>query len=167
MTLTREKMNQLQATPKRVVEPVPRSWTEERGQRRKTLRLRSRDGKHNFRLFLRSNLRFPENFTVGLAWVSPDDGEVTLLRCNGPHGTHSSQGFPPDHPHYGCHIHRPSPDDALQGVTIERDAEPTTEYATLEEAVLWLGEAAVIADLAEQLGVVRHPQIGLPFPEDV
>ena len=158
MDLTRKRMDDLIDIAKRIVEPVPRSWTEERGHRRRTFRAESIDRKASFRIFARVNERFQENFTIGLAWQTPEGGEIVLLRCNGPHGIHRNQGFPPDDPHYGCHVHRVRPEDAAIGLTVERDAEKTSEYSSFEEAVLWLGKTASIAGLGDRFGIARHEQ---------
>ena len=48
---------------------------------------------------MRRSEDLPENFSVGLVFLPGDGtGEVTLLRCNGPHGAYNDS-FDPAHPH--------------------------------------------------------------------
>jgi hypothetical protein len=94
--------------------------------------------KGSFAVFIRRNVDFPENFSVGLTYNANDGrAEIRLLRCNGKHGVYNrgTAGFDPNHPHYDFHIHRASESALESGSTAEKDATATTEYASLEEAV--------------------------------
>lgn len=56
-------------------------------------------------VFMRKNVYFEENFSIGLMYQATDEpSSITLLRMNGAHGKHTNN-WPQDHPHYGCHIH--------------------------------------------------------------
>ena len=70
------------------------------------MRLKSADGELEFRAFMRRSEDLPENFSIGLVFLPQDGtGEVTLLRCNGPHGAFNDS-FDPAHPHSDFHVHR-------------------------------------------------------------
>ena len=52
------------------------------------MKLQSKDGEHDFSVFMRVNQRFPEIFSVGLIYHPKDDPKkICLLRCNGCQGT--------------------------------------------------------------------------------
>ncbi len=153
MDWTQAELDRLIACEKRVTELPPRQWKVESGTKRKSLRAESvTEPGQRFRVFLRVNQRFPENFSIGLVYLHPS-GELPLLRCNGPHGQHANQGFSPTEPHYGYHIHRLAAADAAGGVLVERRAERTTSYASFEEAALHFARATGLADLGSLLHI--------------
>lgn len=159
MEWTQVELDRLTACAKRVTEPPSRQWKLESGAKRKSLRAEAvAEPGLRFRVFLRINQRFPENFSIGLVCLQAG-GELPLLRCNGPHGQHGSQGFSPSEPHYGYHEHRLRAADAADGVLVERWAERTSHYASFEEAVLHFARAAGLPELAELLQV--GPQLQL------
>ena len=52
--------------------------------KRNDMTLKSTDGKHSFRAFLRQSEEFPENFSVGLVYQPGEEpGSFQLIRCNG------------------------------------------------------------------------------------
>jgi hypothetical protein len=91
--------------------------------------------KGTFSMFMRQNLEFGENFSVGLRYCSNDDrGEIVLLRCNGIHGLYNGQGSQ-DHPHFDYHIHTAREDAIDAGERPEKYAVKTKEFASVEEAM--------------------------------
>jgi hypothetical protein len=97
---TQQEIDDLIACPKVVSEPPKRDMKLDRGHHRNDMRLKSTDGKLEFRVFMRRSEDLPENFSVGLAFLAKDgSGEVVLLRCNGPHGGYNDS-FDEDHPHW-------------------------------------------------------------------
>ena len=98
--------------------------------------LASLDGERRFSVFMRVNGRFPENFSVGLVYDPRDEpGNLTLLRCNGPHGEHDNSPIEDMHPHFGYHIHRARADVMNDGLLPEKFAELTDAYASFPEAL--------------------------------
>ncbi len=93
--------------------------------------LKSADGKHDFRVFLRQNDDFQENFSIGLVYLPHEDpGEFVLIRCNGQHGGTRI------HSHHAVyHIHRILAEDLNAGIKEPRMIEQTSEYASFAEAV--------------------------------
>ena len=65
----------------------------------------SEDKKQQFKIFVRINERFPEDFTVGLIYVNSEGRDIVLYRCNGPHGDFTDNFLEGKH-HFGYHIHR-------------------------------------------------------------
>ncbi len=88
-----------------------------------------------FSMFMRKSDDFSENFSIGLTFTAHDErGEITLLRCNGKHGTFNGNGDA-SHPHWDFHVHRASEKAMDEGSTSEKYAEKTTEFASYEEAL--------------------------------
>lgn len=86
-------------------------------------------------MFMRKNVFFEENFSVGLVYSSNDGrGDIILLRCNGKHGPFNAQ-YDPNNWHTYNHIHRASESDLDAGFRAEKHATQTTEFASLEEAI--------------------------------
>lgn len=100
--------------------------------------------KGEFVMFMRKNEDFPENFSIGLTYHPQDGrGEITLIRCNGPHGCFNSEVVPS---HFDYHIHKASASAIEGGFTAEKHADKTTEYACYEDALqLFLKEVNVNA----------------------
>lgn len=97
--------------------------------KRNDMTLKSVDGTHSFRVFLRQSDEFQENFSVGLMYVPGEEpGSFQLIRCNGQHGGERV------HPHHGVfHIHRSMADDINAGILEPRYIEQSTAYASFQE----------------------------------
>ena len=137
--LTQQRIQELIKLPKTIVRRRPsHGYREESGSRRCDLDLRSHgqdDG--TFGVFIRQNIQFVENFSIGLRYRADLPlGAITLLRYNGPHGESSRA---PDGHYAKSHIHRITQQEITSGSTQpqERDRTITDEYATLEQA-LWV-----------------------------
>ena len=140
MTLTNDEINNLIRAPKTVESKSPASgYTEARGQRRCNLELRaiSDDSAMEFSVFIRQNLTFIENFSIGLTCKTgiPELGEITLARYNGPHGEYSRD---PDGHYARPHIHRITEDEIAKGQKApkENDRQITDQYSTLDQALI-------------------------------
>ena len=133
--LTQQRIQELIELPKTIVRRRPNhGYREENGSRRCDLDLRSRghdDG--TFAVFIRQNLQFAENFSIGLRYRRADFplGAITLVRYNGPHGESSRA---PDGHYAKPHIHRITQQEIASGSTQpqERDRTITDQYATLD-----------------------------------
>jgi len=56
----------------------------ERAYFRNDMKLQSSDKLHNFGVFMRQNIDYPENFSIGLDYSLPESSDrIILLRCNG------------------------------------------------------------------------------------
>ena len=86
---TQAELDALVTCRKLTLDPPRKSMREESGSLRNEAMLESVDCLFTFRVFIRQNVKFPENFSVGMDFVPRDEpGSVCLLRCNGPHGPH-------------------------------------------------------------------------------
>jgi len=128
---TDSDIHELLRCEKRVVDPPSREYKEERGHLKKAFNLQSLDGKFIFNAFIRCNIHFRENFTVGLDFNPREEkGTICLLRCNGAHGENRLLPY-----HSSCHIHRASAESINSGVKPESNIFQTEEYSSLEEAI--------------------------------
>ena len=125
MIYTDELLVELVGCPKRITQPPRLQMKSEGAYLRNEMILESLDGKHGFRVFMRQNRDFPENFSIGLDYVPKEEpGSFCLIRCNGVHGGHKV------HPHHlHCHVHRTNAEDVNAGLRVERHIEPTQSYA--------------------------------------
>lgn len=121
--------------------------------------------KGEFTIFMRQNVDFPENFSIGLAY-SPHDGReaITLLRCNGKHGDYNGT-FDPDHPHWDFHIHKANEESIEAGYAPEKFATKTTEYASFEEAIQTFVKEINLNAQDAQKHFPAKPQIPFAFEQ--
>ena len=124
------------------------------------MKLQSDDGEYDFSVFMRKNEDFEENFSIGLIYKPRDiRGEISLLRCNGPHGPHVMF----DH-HDRFHIHKADQENLASGIRAERTAYITKEYASFQDALGFFIKKCNIIDAEKYfVGVLQHelfPQQG-------
>jgi len=126
-----QEIQELICCPKTVHEPPRKTMKEERGHLRNEMIVRSADEKFKFRVFMRINQKFNENFSIGLDYFPDDEpGSITLLRYNGPHGEHIS--FPH---HVLYHIHKTNAECVNTGLKPERNIIAADNYASFQEAL--------------------------------
>ena len=159
---TQQEIDALITCLKVVSEAPKREMKLDRGHFRNDMRLKSTDGKLEFRVFMRRNEDLPENFSIGLAFLAKDgSGEVILLRCNGPHGGYNDS-FDPDHPHWDYHVHRASAEMIEAGLRPEKIATSNEDFASYEEAVQYFLKATNITDAGTYFADLAQGK--LPFP---
>lgn len=128
---TDELIHKLFDCEKTIIDPPSKDYKEERGHLKKSFTFQSQDGRYSFVGFIRCNLKFNENFSVGLDYNPREErGTICLLRCNGSHG--ETRMFPH---HSNFHIHRATAESINSGLKPESNIQETSEYASLEEAV--------------------------------
>ena len=159
--LTQQQIQELIELPKTIVSKQPRhGYREENGTRRCDLQLRScGQDEDTFEVFIRQNVRFIENFSIGLRYRADLPlGAITLVRYNGPHGETSRA---PDGHYAQPHIHRITAQELAGGSTQpqERDRVITHQYATLEQALSVFFKDAHVSNHEEYFP--RNLQMGL------
>ncbi len=133
-----KKIAQMIGAPKTIVSKTPgKGYREQSGHRRCDVELRSElVGGGKFSVFVRQNVMFIENFSIGLRYRSDDatSGPVTLVRYNGPHGE-LRKGQ--DEHFFSPHMHRITEEEIASGSVQpqEKHREPTDRYSTLEQAL--------------------------------
>jgi hypothetical protein len=162
---TQKEIDDLIACPKVVSDPPKKEMKPDRGHFRNDMRLESTDGESEFRAFLRRNEDFPESFSIGIVYL-PRDGtsEVTLLRCNGPHGEYN-ESFDPSHPHYDFHVHRANAEMIESGQRPEKIAVASKDFASFEEAVHFFLKTTNIADATAHFADILQQKFPFAQPE--
>jgi len=132
-TFTDEELANLLSCPKQVDDPPKREMRIDGRMKRNDMTLKSADGKHSFRVFIRQSDDFPENFSAGLIYQPNEDpGSFQLVRCNGQHGGERV------HPHHAVfHVHRSKADDINAGILEPRHIEQSPAYASFHEALAY------------------------------
>jgi hypothetical protein len=160
---TDAQLEALRGCAKTITGPPRHEMKLDRGSWRDEMRLTSADGAEDFRVFMRKNDRFPENFSIGLVYLPKDgSGELPLLRCNGPHGVYNGV-FNEDDPHYAPHIHIATEETISSGKRPESHAEICAEYDSYKEALQYFLRSANILNAIEHF--VGIAQGAFPFDE--
>lgn len=115
----------------KIIIDAPGKLKPDRGNLKSNFTMKSKDGKFSFYGFIRRNIKFQENFSVGLIYNPREErGTVELIRCNGPHGENNV------YPHHiNSHIHRASAERINTGLKPDGEIEMTNEYTTLDEGI--------------------------------
>jgi hypothetical protein len=128
----------------------------DRGSWRNDMRLASVEGDAEFRVFMRKNDKFPENFSIGLVYLPRDgSGEIPLLRCNGPHGGYNA-AFDPSHPHHAPHVHTTTEEMIASGNRPESSADVCEEYASYEEALQYFLRTVNVANAMQHFSDIAQ-----------
>ena len=156
--LTDAQIQELIAMPKRILSKEPANgYKEEGAQRRCNLVLAaSPPGDGEFEVFIRQNLEFVENFSIGLhCKTSAHPKGITLIRYNGPHGESSRD---PDGHYAAPHIHRITQEESAKGSVEppEMRRELTDRYNTFEEALLVFFSDIGVSNYAEYFDEKRN-----------
>ena len=160
--MTDQQIFDLIACPKRIVKRQPvRGYQTGNGHKRCDLDLQAANGRGGtFRVFIRQNTEFIENFSIGLRYQTSDRrlGLITLARYNGPHGESSRA---PDG-HYALpHIHRITAPEIASGSTQpqEKDREITDRYRTFEQALAIFFADAGVANAGEHFSELQQGRL--------
>ena len=136
--MTDQEILGLIACPKTIIDKEPtRGYREDNSNRRCDLQLvANTDAATPFRVFIRQNLAYIENFSIGLRYRAnlPNAETITLVRYNGPHGEAAKAA---DGHYNKSHIHRITAEEIAAGFTQpqEKHREITERYAVLAQAI--------------------------------
>lgn len=158
---TQGEIDRLISCPKRIVDPPRQDMRREGGHLRNDMRLQPIEGPGEFRVFIRINTHFKDNFSIGLAFNPRDgSGEFILLRCNGPHGAYNDS-FYPEHPHFGFHIHRATEDALRTGIRAEKNAQSSDAFDSFDGALQYFLNVTNIVNAGKYFP--PHRQIAIEF----
>ena len=156
--ITNQDIQKLISTPKKIQKKNPRrGYTQEKGHKKCNLilcqlhlqmqdsaeekspakkeNLKEQNNDIEFKIFIRQNQTFMENFSIGLrCYISSLQKFVILVRYNGPHGS-VPRGKTDHHPY--PHIHRVTQEEIQSGSfnPKEKNIEITKKYSTYEEGL--------------------------------
>ena len=153
--LSDQRIAQLIAMEKKIVKRPPKLFVERQGSRHMNFTLSDEGEKLDFSVFVRQNMRLTSNFSIGLM-----QGEYTLLRCNGFHGTTRSGYYSAEH-HAYPHMHILSEADIRGG----RTREPSTHedmsgaYHSFESAIIYFCRKCAIIGYEDYF--TAHEQISI------
>ncbi len=120
--LTDDDIARLIGLPKIVVNQTPSTgYSEVDNYRRRNLDLRAEsDPSQRFSVFIRQNMTFIENYTIGLQYPTSYriTGTITLVRYNGPHG---EEAMSPDGHFARPHIHYLTAQELAEGYLQPRE----------------------------------------------
>ena len=146
--LTDDEIQSLISSPKRIENKDPaQGYRPQSRHRRCDLQLKSSiDDVKTFTVFVRQNIVFIENFSIGLRYQTGDPilGSITLVRYNGPHGESSRD---PDGHYARSHIHCITAAEIASGNSQpqERHRTITDRYSTFEEGLrVFFSDLAVV-----------------------
>lgn len=135
-TFTQHEIDELIKCPKVITSAPRRTWKMERGYRRNDMELQSQDGKYSFGVFMRVDEEFRENFSIGLTYRPKGERDrISLLRCNGPHGSFIGESESDTSSHFSYHVHRAKAENIEAGVRAESGGEITAEYGSYDQAL--------------------------------
>ena len=156
--LTDDDIARLIGLPKIIVNQTPSAgYSEMDNHKRLNLDLEAEsDPSQKFSVFIRQNMTFMENYSIGLRYHSgiPVLGAMTILRYNGPHGETTRA---PDGHFAQPHIHRITANELTSGSyhPQERDRDPTDRYSSFEQALAAFIEDAGIAESKKLLDLLQ------------
>jgi len=136
----------------------------ERSYYRNDMKLQSADKQHNFAVFMRLNIAYPENFSIGLDYTLPESSDrIILLRCNGDHGVHVNKVIDSEYI-TGQHIHKATQEALSAGLYPESYAQKTSEYYSYPEA---LAHFISIANIEDSCGLINQKYDTLDMFEEI
>lgn len=128
--------------------------------RRNDFRCQAVTGEERFRIFMRQNICFPENFSIGLVHLRDDGSELVLLRCNGPHGpVVDDQLSDASRPHVDFHIHEAKQENVENDLSPEAGADVTTEYGTFDDALAYFVQRCGIEEAEKHFPALGNPTL--------
>jgi len=125
--ITSGKLDELKQMPKRVTNPQARERLEEK-HKRIDYEVIAKQEPYKFRIYLRQNILYPDDFSCGIRWMMPSGETLTLARYNGCSHIH-------DDIEYKYHIHCATEVAIQQGRKPESHADHTNQYHTIKGAL--------------------------------
>jgi hypothetical protein len=148
--LTDENIKEFVRCAKTIVCTEPKEMKSENGYFRQSLSLHSVKNDYQFKVFLRQNETFRENFSVGLIYCPVNFNQIHLFRCNGKHNTKS---FANEHYHIEYHCHWQSEKGIVDGKLSKPDKIIISDkYSTFKEAVAHFMQECNITNAEEYFG---------------
>lgn len=147
-------------TRKLVFDAPPKNYRIAGAQRRKDFKVKSDEG-FIYTVFIRQNLEFQENFSIGLL-LHFEGKKIMLFRANGNHGEVVENPQRPS-PHFGFHYHKLTAHDFEIGKYFDpKFSQKTDGYNSFEEAIIFFIKFTNIED-----GLLHFPNINqLPLFQD-
>ncbi|MBI4725660.1 hypothetical protein HY768_00280 [candidate division TA06 bacterium] len=157
LKLTQSFLDSLIICPKEIIEPPKKEMQLLNGSWRNSMKLKSKDGKHEFTVFMRKNEAFEEDFSIGLVYHTKEKiGDIILARYNGPHDVVEDLESVP---HFGYHIHTGKAENIEKGMKPERGGLLTKKYASYQEALMCALADFHITNAGEHFPTYQSPTL--------
>lgn len=144
-------INMLISEPKVIVSKPKKELKSEHYHMRDDFELTSLDGARKYKVFIRKNADFQENFSIGLRYFPADSSSCTLFRCNGNHGEIVVNPLLPNENHFGYHTHQLTGKDFEEGLP-EPKLISSAPYASYEQALVYFCRLVNITDAEQYFG---------------
>ena len=145
-------IHKLISEPKLIVSKPKKELKSEQNHMRDDFELTSLDGVRKFKVFIRKNADFQENFSIGLRFFPPESSSLTLFRCNGNHGEIVEDPLKPNEHHFGYHTHQLTGKDLEEGVP-EPKLISSAPYGSYEQALAYFCRSVNITDAEQYFGI--------------
>ncbi|MDD3593945.1 MAG: hypothetical protein PHX18_04895 [Candidatus Gastranaerophilales bacterium] len=131
-----KQISELISAPKKIIKNPKKETKLIQGSYRNDFELALIDNtKVTFKVHLRKNKKFSENFSVILSYFAPElNKDIFLVRYNGSHGIHKNKIID-DEVLGSFHIHKATSEALREGYNAECWAFESNDYKTFEEAV--------------------------------
>lgn len=132
--------------PKFIADPPRKEMRLEHRHKRNEMGLKSIDKQHDFHVFMRINLDFEEDFSIGLIYLPSDEAKsYILLRFNGPHGPFD--GLPDKTlTHFQHHIHKGKWENLETSQRFEKGAGSTECFYGYQQALAYFLQITNVAN---------------------
>ncbi len=137
--------------PKIIVSKPKKELKSEHNHMRDDFELTSIDGARKYKVFIRKNADFQENFSIGLRYFPPESSSLTLFRCNGNHGEVVEDPRKPNEHHFGFHTHTLTAKDLEEGIP-EPKLISSAPYGSYEQALAYFCRSVNITDAEQYFG---------------
>lgn len=145
MSLRDREIEYLIKCDKIVIEPPHKNFRLDGANKRNDLKVTAEDGNKLFSVFMRQNIEFQENFSIGLLYHL-EGKKVLLFRVNGNHGEVVTNPLRPS-PHFGYHTHKLTEEEFDLGNYYDPKFHKETEaYASFDQAIFFFIRHVNIVD---------------------
>jgi len=125
------QLNELLKCEKQIIEPPKKQMDLINRSYRNGFKAISIDKKYSFIVFIRQSEDIPDDFSIGLVYCSNTGKNITLYRCNGPHGDFVDNNQMENH-YFGFHEHifQPGSYNKMVGIL-------TKAYGTFQDGLAY------------------------------
>lgn len=160
MSTSDTEFAKLIACRKSITDAPRKDMSQDGAHRRNDFKCRAVNSDERFRVFMRQNVSFPENFSIGLVHLRDNGSELVLLRCNGPHGPVVNDPLSDAYrPHADFHIHEARKDNIENDLSPEAGANATTEYGTFDDALAYFVRRCGIEEAEKHFPALDNPTL--------
>ena len=162
--VTQDFLDGLICMDKKILKAEKKRMYREHRHYRNNFELRSCEGGHLFRAFLRYSVKDAEDFSIGLTWTKTipfihANKPVVLLRCQGPHD--GADKFMAD-VHNSYHVHKSTAKDVNDCRYLKpSNRSPTSAFSSFQSALAYFAKKCSITNATEYIDFALASQLTL------